>query len=93
MWTQVVRQLRRIIGRWLDLAMDALAVALRLGRSLDALILAEDPEARSLCSSVAKNDWACLLYFLRRITGPADRLLKHGALRKLAVDSRQLRFK
>jgi len=86
------RSLRRRIRRALFLLMDLIALVLQLARDLEAERAAVNPEERSLLSLIVDRDIAGILHKARLVTGPADRSLQRGRLRKLAVDARQLKF-
>jgi len=88
-----MRKLRRWLLKLLLVGMDIVALALSLWRHVERLYLAETPEDRSLHYSAARADWLNLMWHARRITGPTDRALKRGGIRRVLEDPRQLRFR
>lgn len=86
------RRLRRRIRRWLDLAMDVLAMLIEQGRIHQRWRAAQTDEDRDFCFRLAEALRVNIMCRCRRVTGPTDRMLQRGGLRRELHDPRQLRF-
>ena len=88
-----MRKLRRWIRRLLYLAMDMIALLLQLERQVKAYLESPDGEALSLNCCALLGTVASLKAKLRAITGPTDRALKRGGIRRAVEDPRQLKLR